>query len=358
MDLLSGGGFVTTPPSVQVGPSSLTALCSSGGCAAKYDGLGLAALLNGLNAVHPDLVVGIADPDDAAVYRLDDTSGIVASVDFFPPVVDDAVAYGRISANNAINDLYAMGARPAFALSIAAFPEDLPVDVASSVIEGAARQCELVGAILAGGHTIRSPEPKFGLAVIGFAALDNLWLKSGAKPGDDLYLTKPLGGGLILTGQRKGKVAAADLESAIEWMSLPAQAVVDVLSDAAPHAVTDVTGFGLLGHGGEMASAGGVRLVFEAERLPVMDGARRLAELGVRTSNHERNQALLQGVFSVDDGVDPALVAVALDPQTAGGMLVSLPAAKGELLQRSPGVAGHFTRIGSVTAGAGVHLAA
>lgn len=337
----------------------LTAMCSSGGCAAKYGGAALRTLLSGLGQSHPNLLVGLESPDDAAVYKLDERSGIVASVDFFPPIVDDPFAYGKISANNALNDVYAMGGTPAFALSVAAFPEDLPLPSAASILAGAAEQCEAVGAVLAGGHTIRSMEPKFGLAVIGFVGLGRIWRKTGAQVGDDLYLSKPLGTGILLSGHRQGRTSREELDAGVAWMTVPGKAIAAAIASVRPHAVTDVTGFGLLGHANEIAVASGVELVIESGRLQAMEGAVQLAREGVRTSNDDRNRELLAGRLSVEESVDPALLALALDPQTAGGMLIALAPSEAEKLSKAAQKRGiTIARIGCVEAGSGVRLVA
>ena len=337
----------------------LTAMCSSGGCAAKYGGAPLRTLLSGLGRSHPNLIVGIEGADDAAVYKLDESSGIVASVDFFPPVVDDPFAYGKISANNALNDIYAMGGTPAFALSIAAFPEELPLQSAAEILAGAAEQCEAAGAILAGGHTVRSAEPKFGLAVTGFVGLGRIWRKAGAQVGDSLYLSKPLGTGIVLSGHRQGRASQEKLDTAITWMTIPGKAIAAAIAGVQPHAVTDVTGFGLLGHADEIAMASGVELVIESGSLQTMDGAVQLAREGVRTSNDERNRELLAGRLRVEESVDAVLLALALDPQTAGGLLVSLAPSEAEKLSRETRKNGvDIARIGYVEAGSGVRLVA
>jgi selenide, water dikinase len=351
--------MATEPQEVSQFVSPLTAMCSSGGCTAKYGGAALRTLLSDLGRPHPDLLVGIESPDDAAIYRLDESSGIVASVDFFPPLVDDPFTYGQISANNAINDIYAMGGTPAFALSVAAFPEELPLSSAARILAGAAKQCEAVGAVLAGGHTIRSAEPKFGLAVVGFVELDGVWRKNGAQAGDELYLSKPLGGGLVLSGRRNGQASQEELDSAVAWMTLPGKEIAAAVANVQPHAVTDVTGFGLLGHADEIAAASGIKLAIESRRLQAMQGAMRLARDGVRTSGDERNRELLAGRLSVEEGVDPALLALALDPQTAGGMLIALAPGEAEQLSRAACQADMTVeRIGYAEPGTGVRLIA
>src|SRR5919108_959823 len=197
----------------------LTDLASCGGCAAKYSAARLEQLLGGfVPAEAEDLLVGLAPADDAAVYRLDDERALIFTLDFFPPIVDDPDDFGAIAATNALNDVFAMGGVPLLALSVAAFPEELPLSDVSAVLEGADEQVRAAGAILAGGHTIRDSEPKYGLAVVGTVHPDGVWIKSGARPGDAVFLTKPLGTGLIMTGYKKGLAGAMQLERAIRWM--------------------------------------------------------------------------------------------------------------------------------------------
>ncbi|MBV8080077.1 MAG: selenide, water dikinase SelD [Actinobacteria bacterium] len=313
-------------------PVRLTELVSCGGCAAKYS----AALLQDLVAtlapqVDENLLVGLAPADDAAVYRLDDERALVFTLDFFPPIVDDPATFGAIAATNALSDVFAMGGTPLVALSIAAFPESLPGDAVSAILEGAAAKVREAGGVLAGGHTLRDEEPLYGLAVVGTVHPDRIWTKAGARPGDTLYLTKPLGTGLLVH-------AKADLTEAIRWMT-----TLNTVPLEAPHAVTDVTGFGLLGHAHEMASRSGVEIVLDSAALPIMPGALKLAASGVRTGGDPRNRAYVGDALTVQ-GVDDAFVTLAFDPQTAGGLLIATDA---EL---------PFTRIGRVEAGSGVRL--
>src|ERR671933_772830 len=194
----------------------LTDLASCGGCAAKYSAARLEELLQGFVPVEAEnLLVGLAPADDAAVYRLDDERALIFTLDFFPPVVDDAADYGAIAATNALNDVFAMGGAPLLALSIAAFPEELPTELLARVFAAADQQVRAAGALLAGGHTIRDAEPKYGLAVVGTARPDAIWPKNGARPGDVLFLTKPLGTGLILTAFKRGETGEQQLERAI-----------------------------------------------------------------------------------------------------------------------------------------------
>src|SRR5712691_2189679 len=270
---------------IETGRVKLTDLASCGGCAAKYSAARLETLLAGLvPADAEELIVGLDPADDAAVYRLDDDRALLFTVDFFPPVVDDPRDYGAIAATNALNDVFAMGGTPLLALSIAAFPEELPLEMLGEIFAAADAQVRAAGGLLAGGHTIRDAEPKYGLAVVGTVHPDGIWPKNGARPGDGLFLTKPLGTGLIMTGYKRRLAGAMQLERAVHWMRTLNKAAAEVLRGVGPNAVTDVTGFGLFGHAHEMAERSGVRINLESERFPAIDGALDLARNGARTS--------------------------------------------------------------------------
>jgi selenide,water dikinase len=333
----------------------LTELASCGGCAAKYPAARLEQLLAGLLPIEADdLLIGLAPADDAAVYRLDEERALIFTLDFFPPLVDDPGDYGAIAATNALNDVFAMGGTPLLALSIAAFPEELPLEMLAEIFAAADGQVRAAGGLLAGGHTIRDTEPKYGLAVVGTAHPDAIWSKGGARPGDALYLTKPLGTGLILTGHKRGHAGRQQLERAVRWMRTLNDRAASQLRGFGPHAVTDVTGFGLLGHAHEMAERSAVQIRLEAARFPAIDGALDLARKGVRTSGDPRNRD-----FAADhveaDGISEVLTALAYDPQTAGGLLISLPADNGRALEVGFEAKKLFIRrIGTVTDGAGV----
>jgi selenide,water dikinase len=334
------------------GVTKLTDLATAGGCAAKYSAARLEELLRGFVPVEAEnLLVGLDPADDAAVYRLDDERALVFTIDFFPPIVDDPDDFGAIAATNALNDVFAMGGQPLLALSVAALPEELPTDVVRAIFDGADRQVREAGAILAGGHTIRDAEPKYGLAVVGTVAPDGIWPKSGARAGDALYLTKPLGTALVLGGAKRG---LADVDEAVRWMRTLNRDAADVLRKFKPNAVTDVTGFGLAGHAHEMATRSGVRIVLEAARLPALAGALDAARAGVTTAGTGNNRAYAP---VEENGVAPELDELAYDPQTAGGLLVSLPHDQGPALEAEFGAAGLFlARIGAVEDGAGVAL--
>jgi selenide,water dikinase len=330
----------------------LTDYTSCGGCAAKYPAARLEQLVAGL--VPPEaaeLLVGLAPSDDAAVYRLDDERALVFTVDFFPPLVDDPADYGAIAAANALNDVFAMGGQPLVALSVAAFPESLPAEAVAAVLASAAATVREAGAVHAGGHTLRDEEPKFGLAVVGTVRPDEVWTKAGARPGDALYLTKPLGTGLIVHGAKRGLADTAEAIASMRTLSDGAARAVHAIG---ANAVTDVTGFGLFGHGWEVAERSGVRVVFEAAELPVLDGALAVARAGERTGGDSRNRDFAAANVTTD-GVADELVVLGYDPQTAGGLLVSLPAERGPALESAFAAARLFLRrVGRVEAGEGV----
>ncbi|MGZ9276330.1 MAG: selenide, water dikinase SelD [Candidatus Limnocylindrales bacterium] len=345
----------------EIAPLRLTSLTDCGGCAAKLGADLLADALGGLGAeVAPDeLIVGLNPPDDAAAYRVSDDLAIIGTLDFFPPLVDDPRTFGEIAAANALSDVFAMGGRVLFALSIAAFPEDLPRDVLAAIFAGASSKVAEAGGTLAGGHTIRDPEPKYGLAVVGAAHPDRLLRKGGARPGDALILTTRLGTGVLVSGHRQGKAADADFAAAIDQMRTLNRAAADVLVRNGIRAATDVTGFGLLGHGLEMARASGARFVFEATALPALAGALELAAAGVETGGAAHNRRFVAPALSVAAGLDPALVTIAHDPQTSGGLLAAIPA------DRLPDVRTDLQRagvdawvVGQVKAGSGLALSA
>jgi selenide, water dikinase len=333
----------------------LTDLASCGGCAAKYSAARLEELLAGfVPAEAENLLVGLAPADDAAVYRLDDERALIFTLDFFPPIVDDPGDYGSIAATNALNDVFAMGGTPMLALSIAAFPEELPMEMLARIFAAADEQVRASGGLLAGGHTIRDEEPKYGLAVVGTVHPDGIWTKASAQPGDALYLTKPLGTGLIMTGHKKGAIGTQQLERAVGWMKTLNKDAADVLRSHNVHAVTDVTGFGLFGHVREMAERSGVRIRLESERFPAIDGALDLARKGVRTSGDPRNRDFAGRHLTLTE-VPETLVALGYDPQTAGGLLVALPALQGAVLEAEFTSRRLFIRrVGTVEEGSGV----
>jgi selenide,water dikinase len=246
---------------------------------------------------------------------------VIGTLDFFPPLVDDPRTFGAIAAANALSDVFAMGGRVLFALAIAAFPEDLPRDVLEAIFAGASAKVRESGGMLAGGHTIRDPEPKYGLAVVGAAHPGRLLRKGAARPGDVLVLTKRLGTGILVSGDRQGRTGAADLQTAVDQMLVLNKAASEVLVAAGVTAATDVTGFGLLGHGLEMARGSGTRFRFEASALPALPGALELAGAGLETGGAAHNRRYVAPALRVAETVPAEAVALAHDPQTSGGLL-------------------------------------
>jgi selenide,water dikinase len=348
---------VTTHDIREHPPLSLTDRTECGGCAAKMGAGLLADAIAGLADHAPeDLIVGLHPPDDAAVYRVTDEIAVVGTVDFFPPVVDDPVAYGSIAAANAVSDVFAMGGRVAFALAVAALPEDLPAETTRAIFRGAAETVREAGGILTGGHTVRDAEPKYGLAVVGFVHPDQLLRKGGARPGDQLLLTKPLGTGLLISGDRRGETRPEWLEAAIASMRRLNRAAADVAVGAGLRAATDVTGFGLIGHSIEVARASQARLVIEAHRLPALPGALELAESGIETDGAAHNRRFAAEAVDVQDA-RPELVSLAFDPQTSGGLLLAVPPSVfDQTCEALDGAGVTVAHIGRVEAGAGVRL--
>jgi selenide, water dikinase len=329
---------------VEIRPAiRLTELTECGGCAAKLGADVLAEALSGLGVAQPGdlatatngLIAGLDPPDDAAVHLIAPDLAVIGTLDFFPPIVNDARTYGEIAAANALSDVFAMGGRVLFALSIAAIPEDLPNEQFRAILDGAADKVREAGGVLAGGHTIRDSEPKYGLAVIGVAHPDRLLRKGGARAGDVLLLTKPLGTGLLVSGQRQGKTSDADLAAAVDQMRTLNRAAADVLVAHGVRGATDVTGFGLLGHGLEMARASGTRFAFDAGALPALEGALDLARAGVETGGAAHNRRFVAPSLELGPDVAPELVVLANDPQTSGGLLAAVPAEEAADLRRA-----------------------
>ena len=337
----------------------LAGLDVGGGCAAKYSAARLEELLAGFAPVaSEDLLVGLAPADDAAVYRLDDERALIFTTDFFPPMVDDPALFGAVAAANALNDVFAMGGRPLLALSIAGFPEELPVETVRAIFDAAAAKVQEAGAVLAGGHTIRDPEPKYGLAVVGTVHPQGLWRKSTARPGDEVFLTKPLGTGLVLAAAAKGLLGAEEVAETTGRMTELNDRAADALRGFEPSAVTDVTGFGLFGHAYEMAERSGVRIAIDRDSLPQLSGALSAAAQGVRTGGDARNRDFAGRAVELNDTPED-VVALGYDPQTSGGLLATLPADKVTVLRARFAAEGLFlNRIGRVEEGSGVAVSA
>src|SRR5712691_1812571 len=303
-----------------------------------------------------ELLVGLDGADDAAVYLVARDTAIVETLDFFPPIVDDAYASGAIGAANAMSDVYAMGGEVLFALNIAAWPEDAPLAQLERVFQGATEKIAEAGGVIAGGHTVLDREPKYGLAVTGRVHPDRMLLKSRLRAGDTLWLTKAIGTGVLTTAHKNGDLEAADLASAIASMVALNRAAAQAAVDAELHAATDVTGFSLAGHAHEMAEQSSVGVRIRASLVPLLPGARNHAASGITFGGLERNRAHFDdGVKVRFDGVDDALRTLLLDPQTSGGLLVGVPSAHAEAWQRACATRGvRPVQIGEVLAGTGV----
>src|SRR5215211_4981299 len=228
----------------------------------------------------PDLLVGLREPDDAAVWRLDEERALIVSTDFFTPVVDDAYDYGAIAAANSLSDVYAMGGKPFLALNVAALPEDLPDEISSQIIRGGAEKAREAGVVIAGGHTVKDLEPKYGLVAIGFVDPRKMLSKSGLKIGDVLVLTKPLGFGVTTTALKQEKADELDIIEAVDWMKRLNKTACQLAIEFNLRGGTDITGYSLLGHAVEMAVASGVALRFDFAKIPFTSGAHKYAEMG------------------------------------------------------------------------------
>jgi selenide,water dikinase len=326
-------------------PLRLTEWTSCGGCAAKWGKDLLAGLVNELPAsVDPSLLIGLAPFDDAAVYKVSDEIALVSTTDFFPPLVDDPSDFGAIAAANACSDVYAMGGKVLMAVNVAAFPENFPREAIVAIFAAASDVMAQAGGSVAGGHTIRNPEPIVGLAVQGIVHPDRVFTKGGAREADVLLLSKPLGTGIALAGGSDSDKAAA-----IAGMrQLNRDASERLQASSGVHAVTDVTGFALAGHGWEMAERSGCTFEIDTSMLPMYPGVLEAAQRGVRTGGDARNRTAVGTRVTLADGVDVAYDIVAFDPQTSGGLLAAVdPAAVAGLT--APG--SPFVVIGNVVSG-------
>jgi len=280
----------------------------------------------------PNLLVGVDHFDDAGVYRLDERTALVQTVDFFPPLVDDPYAFGRIAAANSLSDVYAMGGRPLTVMNIVGFPDkDLPIEILGEILRGGAERVAAAGAVVVGGHSVRDSEIKFGLSVTGVVHPDRILTNGGARVGDALVLTKPIGSGVLTTAAKKDLIPESDLGEAIEVMVELNRGASEAALEVGVCAATDITGFGLIGHAFELAQASGVTIELDAERVPLLRKALDLAREGVVTRAHRSNLDHLGDRFEAR-GVDTTLVNVLADAQTSGGLLLSVPAEKVDAL--------------------------
>ena len=302
----------------------LTTRASCAGCGAKVGAGVLAQLLGDLKVLHdPNLLVGFDKSDDASVYKVSEELALVQTVDFFPPIADDPYLFGQIAATNALSDVYAMGGEPKLALNIMAVPADLPKDAVHEILRGGYEKAYEAGAIITGGHSILDPEPKYGLAVTGFVHPDRVLTNSGAKPGDVLFLTKPLGIGILTTAAKVDMASPESMALATRLMTTLNKGARDVMVRYRVHACTDVTGFGLMGHSVEMAQGSDVEIHYDVDAIDLIPEALELAAMGLLPEGMYRNRSF------AESHVDPGDVILAkqdmlFDPQTSGGLLMAV----------------------------------
>lgn len=308
----------------------LTKLAECAGCGAKVGAGQLAQLLSGLD-VHtdPNLLVGFDKSDDAAVYKVSDDLAIVSTIDFFPPIADDPYTFGAIAATNALSDIYAMGGEPKLALNVMAVPEDMPKDVVHEILRGGYEKVFEAGALIAGGHSIFDPEPKYGLAVTGFVDPRKMYRNSGAQAGDVLVYTKPLGIGVTVTAAKGGLAADEDVEGAERIMLTLNRYARDVMVGYQVHAVTDITGFGMLGHLLEMAQGADVDIQLYPEAVTFLPHVLEWAELGILPSGMYRNRHFAEQEVAAGD-TPVALQDVLFCPETSGGLMIAVAADSAE----------------------------
>ncbi len=270
-------------------------------------------------------MVGLTSPDDAAVWKLDDTRALVVTADFFTPVVDNAYDYGAIAAANSLSDVYAMGGQPFLALNIAALPQDLPAEISAEILRGGAEKAREAGVVVAGGHTVKDQEPKYGLVAIGFVDPRKMLTKSGLQIGDVLVLTKPLGFGVTTTALKDQKAAAEDVKEAVAWMTRLNREAASLAQEFDLRCATDVTGYGLLGHSLELAQASGVAISFEFSKIPFIKNAHLYAEKGFFPGGGFDNKAYYESQVRFNDSLDEIGEMLLFDPQTSGGLLLGVP---------------------------------
>jgi selenide,water dikinase len=305
---------------------------------------------------YPGLLVGLTSPDDAAVYQISDDQALIFTTDFFTPVVDDPYTYGAVAAANAMSDVYAMGGQVVLALSIAAFPPKLPAHVIGEILRGAAEKVAEAGGVIAGGHTIDDDEPKFGLAVMGTVHPSKVGKKGGACPGDVLLLTKPLGVGIITTAAKGDAADPNHVQGAVDAMLQLNRRAAELAQQVDVSAMTDITGFALLGHGCEMAAQSEARLRLHVSRLPFLPGAMDYADLWLFPAGACNNQQAFEAQVSFHN-VEEEMQMLLFTPETSGGLLIALPPEAATHLEVSCRDAGQTVwRIGEVVEGEGIEV--
>jgi selenide,water dikinase len=309
------------------------------------------------SADFPDLLVGLEKADDAAVYRLAPDLAVIHTLDFFTPIVDDPYQYGAIAAANALSDVYAMGGEVLLALNICAFPADMDAEVIGEILRGGAEKVAEAGGVLAGGHTVDDKEPKYGLSVLGVVHPDRVWTKAGARPGDALVLTKPLGAGIVTTAFKGGVAELEHVAAATASMAALNRDAMQLGQRVGIHAATDITGFGLLGHASEMANLGEVGLRFHLDRLPFLAGAREYAEQWLFPAGANRNQDYFGCGVAFAPEIPDEVRLLLFTPETSGGLLLAVPAGSLEELQTLAAAAGQKAwGVGEAVAGMGIEV--
>jgi len=273
---------------------------------------------------YPDLIAGLAQPDDAAVWRLDAERALVATTDFFTPVVDDPYDFGAIAAANSLSDVYAMGGKPFMALNVAAFPGNLPLAMISEILRGGIEKAKEAGVVISGGHTIKDDEPKYGLMALGFVHPEKILRKGGAKAGNVLLLSKPLGTGVITTALKQDKATKKHLDEAVTWMKTLNERAGEAILNMGAHAATDITGFGFIGHAWEMASASGKGMRIQFNKLPLMEGAKIYAEKGTFPGGAYDNFEYYRQHVQFNGDLQDWEKMLLFDPQTSGGLLAAV----------------------------------
>ena len=302
--------------------------------------------------------MGLREPDDAAVWRLDKERAIVVTTDFFTPVVDDAYDYGAIAAANSLSDVYAMGGQPFLALNVAALPPQLPPELLGEILRGGAEKAREAGVVIAGGHTTQDQEPMYGLIVLGFVAPDKMLTKGGARPGDKLLLSKPLGFGVTTTALKGGVARDEDVAEAVRWMTRLNKQASELALAFGAHAVTDITGFSLLGHGWEMASASGVGFRLGYGSIPFISCATGYADQWLFPGGASDNASYFAHHVRFAPELDEAARMLLFDPQTSGGLLMAVAAPRVDaLLEQAAAVGQPLWVIGDVVAGDGIDVA-
>ena len=296
----------------------------------------------------------MAEPDDAAVYQVDDERAIISTADFFPPVVDDPYDFGAIAAANALSDVYAMGGRPLMAINLVAYPDDLDKGILAEILRGGAEKVREAGAVIAGGHSITDAEPKYGLSVTGEVEAERIIRKSGAQPGDRLILTKALGTGVVTTALKRGAASNLHVDQAVTSMSRLNRVASELAQTHGVRAMTDITGFGLIGHGLEMAKLSQVDFVISFETIELLPGAEAFARQGIFPGGMSRNQEYFSQWVVMDQSLPDYAAGLLYDPQTSGGLLMAVdPASGGELLGELRAAGEDAFDLGEVVAGDG-----